>query len=355
MKILLNGYFYKNLGDDLFFHLITDRYPQHTFYVPVHADHAKAYMGKKHVKILPQTKWKRGMDKLLGKVSAKLTATGRLARRTDLGVLIGGSMFQEFGDAQARLARMPRHPKGQYVLGINFGPHKTQAYVDACRDYLASAADVCFRDAVSYSYFAQLANTRLGSDMVFDTQSLCPAPAQKQNTCVISLMDFEAKEDLAPYAADYFRFLTDTVRQQQALGRQVILVSFCQFEGDERAIDRFLSQCPHELKRGISTLCYTGGNHVQVCSSIASAALLIASRFHSMVLGLAYGVPTVPISYSNKTLQLLQDLGLEDYAITPSMLATGQVKPIAPTDMTSWAEKAQLHFQILDKTLNERN
>lgn len=349
MKILLNGYFYQNLGDDLFLHLITERYPNHTFYVPIHGDYAKAYKGKPHVKILPQTKWKRAAKKLLGKLCPSLGAYPWLYGRTDLGVLIGGSMFQETeGNAMARLQKMPRHPEGQYILGINFGPHKTQAYVDATKDYLASARDVCFRDSVSYGYFSQLENTRLGSDLVFSIQSICPAPEQKQNTCVISVMDFSAKDTLAPYAQDYFRFLQKTMEQQRAMGRQIILLSFCKLEGDQSAISALLEQCPQE---GVSVMHYDGTNYAQICQTIGSAACMVASRFHSMVLGLSYGVPTIAISYSNKTLQLLQDLGYEDHAITPEMLADAQPKVIPSLDMTQWAQLGVSHFQALDRLL----
>ena len=347
MKILLKGYFYKNLGDDLFFHLITERYPQHTFYVPVHGDHAQAYMGKPHVKILPQTKLKRGMDKILQKIAPRLVSAKGLERRTDLGVLIGGSMFQEIGENPiARLNQMPRHPKGQYVLGVNFGPHKSQAYVDATKAYLAQLKDVCFRDSVSYGYFSQLENTRLGSDMVFAIQTLCPAPTRKENTCVISVMDFGENPALAPYAQDYLAFLGRNIQQQLDLGRKVILLSFCQFEGDERTIGLLQKQYPQ-----VSTLSYDGTNYAQICQTIGSAACMVASRFHSMVLGLAYGVPTIAISYSNKTKQLLQDLGYGEYAITPEMLADAQPKVIPSLDMTHWAQLGESHFQALDQLL----
>ena len=56
MKILLNGYFHENLGDDLFYQLIARRYPQHQFYMPVHGASAHAYTGNKNVKVLRQNK-----------------------------------------------------------------------------------------------------------------------------------------------------------------------------------------------------------------------------------------------------------------------------------------------------------
>ena len=33
MKIFVNAYLEQNLGDDLFFYILKNRYPQHTFYV----------------------------------------------------------------------------------------------------------------------------------------------------------------------------------------------------------------------------------------------------------------------------------------------------------------------------------
>ena len=50
MKILLNGYFHKNFGDDLFFHMIRERYNQHMFYVPIESESSSEYVGEKNVR-----------------------------------------------------------------------------------------------------------------------------------------------------------------------------------------------------------------------------------------------------------------------------------------------------------------
>ena len=353
MKILLTGFFHENLGDDLFFHLITARYPQHTFYMNVHADHANAYAGKPNVKLLRQTKPLRGLNKLLTALSPKLGIPALTGKFTDISVLIGGSMFQEHAGGLARLAQMPRHKKGLYVLGINFGPYQTQTYLDHCRQYLAEAKDVCFRDSISYEHFSQLPNTRLGSDMVFGIESLYPAAKTKENTCVISLMDFSANPALANYAQDYFRFMQDMISHQQSLGRKVILVSFCQWEGDRRAIEQLLRQLPQT--QNLSTLYYDGKNAHAICQAISASACVVASRFHSMVLGLAYGIPTIAISYSNKTRQLLADLGKDSFAIAPEALkntCARDARPITDVDLDRCKAQAQSHFAALDDLLN---
>lgn len=356
MKIFLSGYFHENLGDDLFFHILTRRYPQHRFYVLAHADHARAYRGESNVTVHSQCKLLRGMDKVLSKISPSLSFGSLYGRTKDLSVLIGGSMFQELshdGSDLKRLALMPHNHNRLYILGINYGPAHSQAYLDACTRYLAGATDVCFRDRTSYELFKDLPNTRLGNDIVFDIRKLCPTPTQKENTCVIAPIDFGAKPALAPYKEDYLTFLKDQILEQQALGRRVKLMSFCRWEGDENAIRELLALCPEEARAQIDTIFYDGQNWQMLCAVIGSAAQVIATRFHSMVLALAYAVPTLVISYSNKTRQLLEDMDRGDCAIMPQQLkAPESIRLVTDIDVDYWQTQAEKHFEKLDELLN---
>lgn len=357
MKILLSGYFYANLGDDLFYHIITQRYPQHRFYVLPHGDYAYAYMGKDNVTVFPQRKLLRGMDKALSKLSPKLSFWNLYGKMMDASVLIGGSMFQELtGDERdlRRLALMPRKDKNLFVLGVNYGPAKSQRYLQACREYLKSAEDVCFRDKTSFDLFADLGNTRVGNDLVFGIPAVCPPAKEKENICVISPIDFSAKPALAAYEEDYLSFLQRQVAYQQSLGREVVLVSFCRWEGDENATQKLLERCTAEQKKNIRCLFYDGQNWKQICACISSAACVVATRFHSMVLGLVYGVPTIPISYSNKTVQLLKDMDRANCAVLPQQLASlqpEQTKPVTDIDIAYWQAQGEKHFERLDQLL----
>ena len=357
MKIYLSGYFHENLGDDLFFHIITQRYAKHQFYMMVHGDHAHAYRGRPNVKVHAQPKLLRGADKILSKVSPNLGLGSLYGRTKEISVLIGGSMFQELykdGSDLKRLAQMPQNRSKLYILGINYGPAKTMAYRDAVSRYLASATDVCFRDRTSFELFQELPNARVGNDIVFGIRNICPAPAQKQNTCVISLIDFDAKPDLAPYKAAYLQFLRERILEQQALGREVILTSFCRWEGDEKAIRELKALCEPEVLEKLKTLCYDGHNWKELCNAFASASWVISTRFHAMVLGLVYQVPTVVISYSNKIRQLLRDMDRDNCAISPKNLANfpaEQICPVTDIDVKHWQNQAELHFEKLDALL----
>ena len=136
MNVFLNGYFYRNLGDDLFFHIVTGRYPQHRFYAMIHGDHAHAYTGAANVKVLPQSKLLRGLDKLLYKLSPAMTLYAQRGKKSDASILVGGSMFQELasdGSDLIRLSQMPQNYKKLFIMGINFGPCKTDAYQQAVK------------------------------------------------------------------------------------------------------------------------------------------------------------------------------------------------------------------------------
>lgn len=54
---------------------------------------------------------------------------------------------------------------------------------------------------------------------------------------------------------------------------------------------------------------------------IGRCRLLIASRFHAMVSGLAMGVPTMLVGWSHKYVEVLEDFGLEGYAIDYAQLS----------------------------------
>ena len=50
MKIYVNAYLFKNLGDDLFLNILTHRYPQHMFYII-----SNRYKSEQNRKVLKNT------------------------------------------------------------------------------------------------------------------------------------------------------------------------------------------------------------------------------------------------------------------------------------------------------------
>lgn len=357
MKILLNGYFHKNFGDDLFFHMIRERYNQHMFYVPVESESSSEYVGEKNVKILKINKFIRAVDKVLFKVNYRLSYYNFLNRSADLSVLIGGSMFQEIsGDVRdlKRIDALPISTKSLYILGVNFGPYKSDGYLERCKNYLSKASDVCFRDNESYSLFKELNNTRVATDIVFGIEKILPKSKSESNTCIISVMDFTERDNLKIYQKDYEKFLIDSIEKQLSKGRKIVLTSFCQYEGDENAIERIMNICKKKNYKGISTHYYCGNNWKETLQIISESSCIIASRFHAMILGLTYGIPTLPIIYNEKCKKILNDIECNKFGVDLNDLKNFDKKEFAfipPQDLTILKHKAELQFYELDKVL----
>lgn len=75
----------------------------------------------------------------------------------------------------------------------------------------------------------------------------------------------------------------------------------------ERIVARTKSKKVHVIKEDI--------DYIKVKLAYANADLIIGTRFHSMVFGLAYFVPGIAIEYEHKTRGIMQDLGLEKWVI----------------------------------------
>ncbi|CUO84083.1 MULTISPECIES: polysaccharide pyruvyl transferase family protein [Clostridium] len=356
-KVILRGFFYENLGDDLFYHMIVKRYPKTKFYLPVIDKCKRAYSDEKNVKIISLNKVVRGINRVFSNISSKFNIYNFLEKHGDLVVLIGGSLFQEKandGSDIERLNEMPGRKKPLYILGVNFGPYKTQRYLEKSKEYLLKAKDVCFRDESSYGLFKELNNTRVATDIIFGIEKLIPANKINPKLCVISVIDFSRNAALLKYKQAYLKFIVKSIEKYSNMGYTVMLVSFCKIEGDEDAIEEIIEMCDESYKDKVKTYLYKGENWKETVELMSSASYIIATRFHSMILGLVYGIPTLPIIYNEKSLNILHDLKCEDCCVKLEELESYDLNKIrfAKADNINEVKvKSIEQFKVLDNLL----
>lgn len=134
-----------------------------------------------------------------------------------------------------------------------------------------------------------------------------------------------------------------------------MFASFSAEQGDDIAIREVLELLDAEERSHVSTVCYDGDTDV-IISLFAKAKYVVGTRFHSVVLGLLCGAQVLPIVYSVKTSNMLEDFH-QPYATFDDLPATMDGAPIAYMDDATYEKthrEAVRQFAGLDRFLEEK-
>ncbi len=340
MKVYLNAYLQKNLGDDLFVYILMNRYKNHEFYTMT-VD--KTYRNMfEHLHVFDQ----KYVVKALKKFGLKSLA----AAHCDLVLTLGGSMFIENPGDKDRNFSIGK--KDHYVLGVNFGPYKTKQYFDNIRGFLSTTKDVCFREDYSYQLFKDLPNVRKASDIVFSLplDDIC---LKDDKHVVFSVVSCKSKLSEV-YEKQYMQTMIDLVKHFHDLDYKVTLMSFCDFEGDETVIDQMLDSLKDY--NYIERYDYKG-DIKEALNIMGSSSVVVGSRFHANIIGLLMGKTVIPVLYSDKTKNVLNDLNFNGLVIDIRELDKFNLSMLNEDslhyklDVSEAKKSAQKHFEKLDERL----
>lgn len=353
-KCFLYAYDRRNLGDDLFVHTITKRYPYVKFYMWTDKENRDTFHSLPNLKVVDK---ESGFVHLLCRIRTSLLSRYRswLENRCEAVVYIGGSIFMEYENWAQLLTWWEYEAENRpfYVLGANFGPYHTEAYREKVAQIYGNMQDVCFRDRYSYDLFRQVATVRQAPDILFD----CPMPqvTVKEKQLFVSVIDCAGKDEshgLTRWDSTYVTQMATMLEGYLDKGYCLVLSSFCKEEGDEEGIRKILSAMGCEKDSRVQVLCYDGTNAQSLLHAIAESGAVIASRFHAAILSIAAGRPVLPVVYSDKTLHVLEDLGFEGTVIDIRSDASYIGTPTSPKmDSRSLAKEAKRHFEKLDPVL----
>lgn len=351
-KAFLYAYDRQNLGDDLFVHTITGRYPNTQFYMWSDPKNQETFSCLPNLKVIDKDS---GFVHFLHKLRPSLVARYRawLEKRCDAVVYIGGSIFMEYPNWEQLCTWWEYEAQNRpfYVLGANFGPYHTEGYREKMAEIFANCRDVCFRDRYSADLFPGL--VRQAPDILFGYPM--PKATVKPNQVFVSVINCAGRDeshDLKDHDGRYVANMAALLQQLLDGGKSLILASFCKEEGDEEGIRKILTAMGAQNDPRIRTLFYDGTNAEALTTAIAESAGVIATRFHAVILAMAAGRPVLPILYSDKTKHVLEDL---DFC--GAMYDLRENAPWATAEMTAAttpAAEAARHFEKLD-ILSRRN
>lgn len=319
-RVFIHAYMAGNLGDDLLVRILCQRYEKVKFFILADESYKLRFEKVRNLKVYsPNDKSVVFWNKFWKKTKKVDNGFWKmLIKSSYASVHIGGSVFvQHFDDYSAfyntdvTLRRLSRR---MYLIGANFGPYTDENYYKQYHELLSTYDGICFRDKYSYNLFSDSANVNYAPDVVFNYKSEEKNVVEKKQVLisVIELKSRDGKFSICNYMEEYKKFLINVSALYIAKGYSIKFVSFCETQGDARAIEELMPAFSVEQKKMIET--YTYDMDIESCIQLFDESeIIVATRFHGVILGWLKKKKVLPIVYDLKTLHTLMDNGCSVY------------------------------------------
>lgn len=347
-KIFVMAYLRNNLGDDMFVMELLNRYPDVEFYVEVvDMKYAKALEKENNVKII---------------INENETFEKIDINQYDGYVYIGGSIFMEGGKVYnldegclefVKKCKILNKPF--YYIGSNYGPYQTEKYFNLSKETFKQCTDLCFRDQYSYNLFKDISTVRYAPDVLFSYE--IEECKKEKNTIGISIIDLEIRENLRHKEDEYIQFLFNNINLYLKNEKNIYLFSFCNDEGDEKAIQKILNKFKNSDYKNRITVVRYNENIEEFLAIYKKMEYMICQRFHSLVLSYICNQKFYVISYSQKICNIIKELNLCDKYIkleeitAQKTIALEDFYDVKEENLEGIKKKSLEQFRELDKFL----
>lgn len=352
-NVMVYAYTKYNLGDDLLIKILCDRYRDKSFSIYTYPEYKTVLSECDNLKVISNSRLFAKLTNKLGAAFHRVNAYERsVAKKCDLCVCITGSLFiQGSSNWKSYLEYMKSKwidGRPYFQIGSNFGPYTDPLFLDGFTDLFRSYTDICFRESYSRALFPTLTNVRVAPDVVLsgNYEKYMSLPQEKR--VAVSVINLSDRTDLSQYQEKYIRVLENICNYYLQEGYIVDLLSFCKLEGDENTISELEQRISNER---LVHHCYVTDTDLQgMLSCIGKAEIVVASRFHAMILGWAMGKKTLPMIYSSKMKNVIDDLGYtgQYYDIKSGRDFDVNQIELQLFDVSSICDEANKQFEKLD-------
>jgi len=229
-----------------------------------------------------------------------------------------------------------------FYISSNFGPYNTQEYFDLVKEVFSNSTDMCFRETYSYNLFKDVATVRYAPDVGFNYK---PKQVEKIKDSVgISVIGLEQKPNLSQCEGDYQEFLKTNIIELVKQNKQIFLFPYCEYEGDMDGVKKLINSIEEKYRNSVKVVHYSNSieEYIDLYQSMEYA---ICTRFHAMILSSVFGHKFFTISYSDKMLNVINDLQLtKDYI---------DIKDINPTTILSESDFSKIDDVLLNKIVGQ--
>ena len=300
--LCIEGYVENNLGDDLMFKNIIEN-TNYDEYIVLGSENGITYPIKKKIKFISKEKFKRMIIK---DFFLKFKS-----RNIDL-AYVGGSLFMDRGNGKVArgkqrfsfLCRLVGIKT--FVVGSNLGPiHNEKRYTKNILKFSKLVQNWSVRDKFSYDFLRNLGvkNVQMLPDIVFSTDIKDFKIKNDKKVC-ISIIRYEdaSKRYDSKNSENYYKDIIEWANYFHQNEYSVKLLSF-QNQADISISTELIKEIPFA-----EIVSYEGEN---ILEEISTSEYIIATRFHSAILGALFGKKMVVYSYNSKTKNYLNSKNFE--------------------------------------------
>ena len=378
-EAFLNAYLAENLGDDLFLHVIANRYKCTKFYVLA----SSSYKGDLPSNICYDlSKFDEQLIEIENKIlfflnshnlpARRLLPKGirvlyrkrnYLSRKYGCNIFVIGSGFMERGKLIKNELRTDSayFSRNVHLLGCNFGPYQSETFRAEYEKIFSKTAEVCFRDTYSYGLFEKLNNVRYESDIVFSFNEEVPNYFEDDRKyIVISVVNLEKDGDVQNNSLSYYKLLADIAEWYLHQNIEVVFVGFCRQQGDDRTIGIISAMIPSNRIKLMHVVNYPDRDIHTILGLFKNADAVFASRYHAGIIGMLFKRKTYFLAYSDKTINVLHDIDPHikfidvnaKVTITAEKFIADYGYSISDIKLKELIESANRQFMILDEVLD---
>ncbi|MCQ2533760.1 MAG: polysaccharide pyruvyl transferase family protein [Clostridia bacterium] len=348
--IYVIAYLKKNFGDDLFVYTLLKRYPKELFYICADEENAKGLANLTNARF--PNKLEYNLLRVFNKITKGYWGFHNILRERNARALvtIGGSIFIE--NAAKKFEK--RINKKRYIIGANYGPAYTKKFKELVKEEISNSVICSFRDSYSYNEFADLDNVMWAPDIIFSLKTDNRDFIAGQ--IGISVIDLSIHKNTCFNKEKYESLILDFCKMCLEKNIRVKLFSFCEYEGDSKIID---SICSKIEKNNLIEKVEYDGNIDTFLDKLNECEFIIASRFHAMILGWVLGKKVLPVVYSKKHLNVIEDIQysgpvidlMQELSYTSNDIEAFLAECEVLNSVSSLSKEAELHFRELDKLL----
>ena len=214
---------------------------------------------------------------------------------------------------KALLEFLSKHGCKNVFLPQAFGPVEKTLTKMMLSVISENASIIMPREKVSYKYLEDSGNVdmnkvKLFTDFTSLVEGIFPQEYEHLRNGICLIPNNKMIEKGVMKYDEYIYMLTSIVNEVKMSGHQVYLLNH---EGNKD--EELAYKCQQSIGDGVEVV--TGLNALEVKGLIASAYLVVTSRFHGLASSLNSCVPALATSWSHKYEELYRDYGMEGYIL----------------------------------------